>query len=116
MPKAVNAPTTIRVSSLERAHRELIAYLANARPIRIRGVADLADVDNVVDHLQDVFHTVTVYMDAVVIDAADHLPVSRTNRDKVEILLWDMLNEDGHGDLVRWLDGAGCRLSLAAAA
>ena len=68
MPKATDSPTTIRMSSLERAHGALIAQLANARPIRIRGAADLADVENVVDHLQDVYHAVVSYLDAVVTD------------------------------------------------
>jgi hypothetical protein len=115
MAKATKSPTTIR-PSLQHAHRALIAHLANARPPRIRGAADIADVENVVDHLQDVFRAVVSYVDAVVADTTDRLPVNRTDRNKVETLLWDLANEDSDDDLVRWLSQAGCRFDLPALA
>jgi hypothetical protein len=40
--------------------------------------------------LKEVFNA---FLDAVVIDTVGHLPgVSRANRDKVEVAVWDMVN------------------------
>jgi hypothetical protein len=125
---AENATTTSRVyfpnggivrrrpSILERAHLDLVRALANTPPPRIRGAADLADVEAVADHLREVFLAVTAYEEAVIADAMGHLPVSRANHDEVESLLWAMLNEDDHHHLPRWLDQAGCHLELPALA
>lgn len=116
MPKAAESASTIRTSSLERAHCTLIAHLATRRPIRIRGSADLADLHNVVDHLRDVFGAITAYMDAVVADTTDHLSLTRTNRAEVEALLFHMVNEGDLGRLGVWLADAGCHLELPAQA
>jgi hypothetical protein len=98
------------MSKLNRAHSDLIARLASLRPSAIHGAADLADAENRADYLKDIFSTVNVFLDAVVTDTVSHLPgISRTNRDKVVVAVWDLMNTDVV-DVSDQLDRAGCRL------
>jgi hypothetical protein len=99
------------MTKLNHAHADLVARLASLRPSPIRGTADLADAENRADYLKEVFSTVNAFLDAVVTDTVGHLPgISRTNRDKVEVAVWDMVNADVV-NVARQLDSAGCRLS-----
>lgn len=98
------------MAKLNRAHADLIARLSNLRPSTIRGSADLIDAENRADYLKEVFSTVNAFFDAVVTDTVDHLPgISRVNRDKVEVAVWDLMNADVV-DVGHQLDWAGCHL------
>jgi hypothetical protein len=100
---------------LDRAHAALVAQLASLRPSPIRGSADSIDVENRIDHLQELYCAVTNYLDAVVADTADHLPV-HGNRDKVELVLFDLISEDNPFGVIRHLDHVGVRFGTLRAA
>jgi hypothetical protein len=96
------------MTKLNSAHADLLARLSSLRPSPIRGTA--ADAENRADYLKEVFSTVTAFLDVVVTDTVGHLPgISRINRDKVEVAVWDMMNVDVV-NIARQLDSAGCHL------
>jgi hypothetical protein len=98
------------MTKLNHAHADLVARLAGLRPSPIRGTADLAAAENRADYLKEVFSTVNAFLDAVVTDTVGHLPgISRMNRNKVEVAVWDMVNVDVV-NIARQLDSAGCHL------
>jgi hypothetical protein len=99
------------MTKLNHAHADPLARLASLRPSPIRGTADLADAENRADYLKEVFSNVNAFLDAVVTDTVKPSPgISRMNRDKVEVAVWDMVNVDVV-NVARKLDLAGCRLS-----
>jgi hypothetical protein len=104
------------MSSLEHAHRALIAQLAALAPRPIVGFADAADVEARTDHLQAVFKAVIEYEQAAITDTVDHLAAVRNHRGEVVDLLWDSINEDPDWDIVAALSRAGCSLGFRAAA
>jgi hypothetical protein len=117
MPKATDLPTTIRPSSLEHAHRALIAHLANARPVAIRGTADAADVLNRTEHIQQVYAGVIEHLEEILSDTMAHLDVPEpVDEREVELAIWDAVNVDPDYDVIAWLARAGCHLGLVAAA
>jgi hypothetical protein len=70
----------------------------------------LADAENRADYLKEVFSNVNAFLDAVVTDTVNHLPgISRMNRDKLDVAVWDMMNVDVV-NVARQLHSAGCHL------
>jgi len=98
------------MTKLNRAHADLIVRLSNLRPSAIQGTADLIDAENRSDYLKEVFSTVNTFFEAIVTDTVNHLPgISRMNREKVEVAVWDLMNADVV-NVARILDWAGCHL------
>lgn len=110
MSQANQAHTISRKTALDRAHAELIARIAKARPPHIRGAADAADAAVCADHIVDVYQAVISYVEAVVADTVNRLPVGRGCRWNVEVDLWDELN-GRTDDLAGKLQRAGCRFA-----
>ncbi len=100
---------------LDRAHAALVARITSLRPSPIRGSAHAVDVENRIDHLQELYCAVTGYLDAVVSDTADHLPVRR-DRYEVELVLFDSISEDDASDVISHLDRIGVRFDALRAA
>ena len=88
------------MTKLNRAHAQLLATLASLPPPTIVGAADLTDLEARVDHLRDIYRAVTDYLIAVSSDTTDHLAgLSRRNWDKVELTIWDQMNEDDNSPI-----------------
>lgn len=108
---ATLAHTTFRTTALERAHSDLTALIAAARPPSIARAADASDAAIRAAHMADVHQAVIEYLEAVMADTIDRLPVGRGCRRDVELLLWDALNQDTD-DLAGKLADAGCRFAV----
>jgi hypothetical protein len=97
-------------TALERAHSDMIARISTALPPRIDGKADASDAANRAAHMAAVYQPVIDYLETVMVDTVDRLPVARGCRGEVEVLLWDILNgpvENLAGKLLE----AGCRFA-----
>src|SRR5262245_14769607 len=112
MVKATGSPSTIRTSSLERAHVDLVRALSALSPPRpIVGVADAAGVLARTEHMQKIYRIAMDYLEAVMATTIDHLPTAEAvDQHEIQLAIWDSVNDDPDYDVVAWLSRAGCLL------
>jgi hypothetical protein len=107
---ANGAHTTKRTTALERAHSELTARIADARPPCIPRAADAADAAIRADHMVEIYDAMIGYLETVLADSVNRLPVDRGCRGEVEKVLWDQVNGRTN-DLADRLLRAGVRFA-----